>query len=139
DVLVWRRDQPCGLELKPRSGWALQTRIFRRARYLLQRYVPICRRGTARQSEPGKGRDFHEHRAAHPKTLSGARAYGEKPARLANHPGRRESFGGELAFPASVRDLSRNCFTDTSVRGRELRAAGRIQILAVAGRCRRNR
>ena len=64
---------------------------------------------------------------------------GGKPARLANHPGHCESFGSELALRASVRDLSRNCFTDTAVRGRELRAAGRIQVPAVAGRCRRNR
>ena len=48
--------------------------FLRRAGHLLQRHLPLCRRGSAGQPEPGKGRHVHQHGAAHPAALSGVRA-----------------------------------------------------------------
>ena len=48
--------------------------FFRGPGRLLQQDVPVRRRDLSRQPEPRKGRHLHEHRAAHPTALPGARA-----------------------------------------------------------------
>ena len=56
-----------------------------------------------------------------------------KPARLADHPGHRQPAGRELELSASFGDHRGDRVADAAVRRRDLRAAGRLQVAAVAG------
>ena len=54
DVLDWRRNEHRRFERQLCRRRVLQARILRRAGYLLQRYVPLCRCGLARRARAWK-------------------------------------------------------------------------------------
>ena len=125
------------LQRELRRRGALEAGVPGDPGHLLQPHVPVRRRGAAGDAEPGEGRHVHQHRAADPAALPGLRADAGNPAGLADHPGRRQSARRRLELPASVRGLSGDRVGDAALRRRDLRAARRISIAAVAGRGRR--
>ena len=65
-------------------------------------------------SEPGKGRNLHQHRAAHPASLRGVGAAGGEPSGLDHYPGHRQSAGRRLEVRAPFSDLRRDRLTYTA-------------------------